>query len=265
MSYHDFHKHDDSHREAILRLENIDMEFFYKGNSLKALDNISFSLLEGKNLGIIGESGSGKSTIAKIITGLHKPTRGKLFFEEKEIKNFNRQERKELCSHIQMVFQNAISSFNPRRKIGLSISENLCQLCASTKEEAKYKVVELLKDVGLSEEYAEKYPHQMSGGECQRAAIARAMSVCPKVLICDEATSALDVSAQARIVELLMKLKEEKDMSMIFITHDLPLVSTITDNIIIMNKGKIVEQGPSRNIIKKPQTTYTKELLNAVL
>lgn len=266
MSYHDhLIEYGKEERELILSLKDVSKIFSHKGCDNVAVDKVSFDLYSNESLGIIGESGSGKSTIAKIITGLHKATSGQIFFEGKDITHLNRKERKHLYSDIQMVFQNPVGSFNPRRKIGKSLIECMCQLCAENANEAEKKAEEHLLDVGLSADYVNRYPHEMSGGECQRAAIARAMSVCPRMLICDEATSALDVSAQARIVNLLMDLKEKNKMSMIFITHDLPLVSTITDKIIIMNKGKIVEAGKTSEIISNPKTEYTKELLNAVL
>lgn len=164
-----------------------------------------------------------------------------------------------------MVFQNAVGSFNPRMKIGKSIEEIIQLLGECSKACLNKKVEDLLVDVGLKGEYADKYPHEISGGECQRAAIARAMAVNPQILICDEATSALDVSAQARIVDLLVHLKEEHGLSMLFITHDLPLVSSLTDRLIIMSKGKIVESGNTKEIIENPKSEYTKKLLEAVL
>ena len=251
--------------QELIRFEDVSMEFKDKGQSFKALDGISFSINSGDVLGIIGESGSGKSTIAKLLSGLHKPSQGKIFFEDKEISHLSRKDKKWLHTQVQMVFQNAQGSFNPRRTIGHSIEETVCQLCAHTKEEARKKVGELLADVGLKEEYSRKYPHEMSGGECQRAAIARAMAVHPGLLICDEATSALDVSAQAKIIDLLMHLRKKRHIHLIFISHDLPLVSTITNKVLIMDKGKIVEEGLTKDVIFHPKTEYTKKLLDAVL
>ena len=163
-----------------------------------------------------------------------------------------------------MVFQDAVGSFNPRRKIGESISDTLCRLCGEKKHTAGKETALLLEDVGLPGDYAEKYPHELSGGECQRAAIARAMSVHPEILICDEATSALDVSAQAKIVELLMHLRRIHNVSILFITHDLPLVSNISDRILIMNEGELVEEGSTEEVIIRPKTVYTRRLLDAV-
>lgn len=265
MSYHDYEIPAGSNSNSLLKLDGISMEFKRKGGILKALDNVTFELRENEVLGIIGESGSGKSTVARVIIGLHRATEGRVIFQGKDVTDLTKTERQRMYSDLQMVFQNPIKSFNPRRKIGASISECLCHLCAYSRGTTDDKVKDLLEDVGLKAEYADKYPHEMSGGECQRAAIARAMAVCPKILICDEATSALDVSAQARIINLLMELKDKYNMSIIFISHDLPLVSTITDRIIIMDGGKIVEEGSAEEVICSPKTDYTRELLDAVL
>lgn len=251
--------------ENILEIKNLSMEFKKTGNIFKAVDGVDFELRKGEVLGIIGESGSGKSTIAKLITGLLKATEGQVFYRGQDLLKLKGGERKVLNQHIQMVFQNAVGSFNPRMKIGKSIEEIIQLLGECSKDCLNKKVEDLLVDVGLKGEYADKYPHEISGGECQRAAIARAMAVNPQILICDEATSALDVSAQARIVDLLVHLKEEHGLSMLFITHDLPLVSSLTDRLIIMSKGKIVESGNTKEIIENPKSEYTKKLLEAVL
>lgn len=185
--------------EEILVCENLTMTFDDGEYIVHALKNVSFSLRKNEVLGIIGESGSGKSTIAKLITGLYQPTGGNIFLGGRSVVRLKRQEQKEVYTKVQMVFQDAVGSFNPRRKIGESISDTLCRLCGEKKHTAGKETALLLEDVGLPGDYAEKYPHELSGGECQRAAIARAMSVHPEILICDEATSALDVSAQAKL------------------------------------------------------------------
>ncbi|WP_454949737.1 ABC transporter ATP-binding protein [Dialister invisus] len=250
--------------EEILVCENLTMTFDDGEYIVHALKNVSFSLRKNEVLGIIGESGSGKSTIAKLITGLYQPTGGNIFLGGRSIVRLKRQAQKEVYTKVQMVFQDAVGSFNPRRKIGESISDTLCRLCGEKKHMAGKEAARLLEDVGLSGDYAEKYPHELSGGECQRAAIARAMSVHPEILICDEATSALDVSAQAKIVELLMHLRRIHNVSILFITHDLPLVSNISDRILIMNEGELVEEGSTEEVIIRPKTVYTRRLLDAV-
>lgn len=250
--------------EEILVCENLAMTFDDGEYIVHALKNVSFSLRKNEVLGIIGESGSGKSTIAKLITGLYQPTGGNIFLGGRSIVRLKRQAQKEVYTKVQMVFQDAVGSFNPRRKIGESISDTLCRLCGEKKHTAGKEAARLLEDVGLPRDYAEKYPHELSGGECQRAAIARAMSVHPEILICDEATSALDVSAQAKIVELLMHLRRIRNVSILFITHDLPLVSNISDRILIMNEGELVEEGSTEEVITRPKTVYTRRLLDAV-
>lgn len=250
--------------EEILVCENLTMTFDDGEYIVHALKNVSFSLRKNEVLGIIGESGSGKSTIAKLITGLYQPTGGNIFLGGRSIVRLKRQAQKEVYTKVQMVFQDAVGSFNPRRKIGESISDTLCRLCGEKKHTAGKEAARLLEDVGLPGDYAEKYPHELSGGECQRAAIARAMSVHPEILICDEATSALDVSAQAKIVELLMHLCRIRNVSILFITHDLPLVSNISDRILIMNEGELVEEGSTEEVITRPKTVYTRRLLDAV-
>ena len=250
--------------EEILVCENLTMTFDDGEYIVHALKNVSFSLCKNEVLGIIGESGSGKSTIAKLITGLYQPTGGNIFLGGRSVVRLKRQAQKEVYTKVQMVFQDAVGSFNPRRKIGESISDTLCRLCGEKKHTAGKEAARLLEDVGLPGDYAEKYPHELSGGECQRAAIARAMSVHPEILICDEATSALDVSAQANIVELLMHLRRIHNVSILFITHDLPLVSNISDRILIMNEGELVEEGSTEEVITRPKTVYTRRLLDAV-
>ena len=250
--------------EEILVCENLTMTFNDGEYIVHALKNVSFSLRKNEVLGIIGESGSGKSTIAKLITGLYQPTGGNIFLGGRSVVRLKRQAQKEVYTKVQMVFQDAVGSFNPRRKIGESISDTLCRLCGEKKHTADKETARLLEDVGLPGDYAEKYPHELSGGECQRAAIARAMSVHPEILICDEATSALDVSAQAKIVELLLHLRGIHNVSILFITHDLPLVSNISDRILIMNEGELVEEGSTEEVITRPKTVYTRRLLDAV-
>ncbi|EHI55407.1 hypothetical protein HMPREF9333_01543 [Johnsonella ignava ATCC 51276] len=251
--------------EKILELKNVSLIFNEYGKKFAALDDVSFYLKSSEVLGIIGESGSGKSSIAKVITGLNKPSSGSIFYMGEDITRLKKEQKHRLYRHVQMVFQNAPASFNPRRKIGKSIEEIICRLCANAQGSVRQKAEKLIMEVGLDKEYLNRYPHEISGGQCQRAAIARAMAVSPRVLICDESTSALDVSVQAVIIDLLLKLRREKNMSLIFISHDLALVSSITDRLIIMDSGKIVESGNTCDVVSNPQSQYTKRLLDAVL
>ena len=254
-----------AHFQDLLRFDNVSMHFDDAAGRVQAIDGISFSLAQRELLGIVGESGSGKSTVAKLLTGLHTPTGGKILLDGKDITHAGGKERRTLYTRIQMVFQDAVGSFNPRRTIGAMIGETICRLCTPDARATEKRVTELLAEVGLPAAYADRYPHEMSGGECQRAAIARAMAVHPDILICDEATSALDVSVQAKIIALLLHLQREHGMSLLFISHDLPLVSSIADRVLIMQNGRIVEQGATPRVLQEPCDGYTKNLLRAAL
>ena len=255
----------DGRSSPLLRFDNVSMHFDDAGGRVQAIDGISFSLAQRELLGIVGESGSGKSTVAKLLTGLHTPTGGKILLDGKDITHAVGKERRTLYTRIQMVFQDAVGSFNPRRTVGAMIGETICRLCTPDARATEKRVAELLTEVGLPSSYANRYPHEMSGGECQRAAIARAMAVHPEILVCDEATSALDVSVQAKIIALLLPLQREHGMSLLFISHDLPLVSSIADRVLIMQNGRIVEQGETSRVLREPSEDYTRNLLRAAL
>ena len=250
--------------EEILVCENLTMTFDDGEYIVHALKNVSFCLRKNEVLGIIGESGSGKSTIAKLITGLYQPTGGNIFLGGRSIVRLKRQAQKEVYTKVQMVFQDAVGSFNPRRKIGESISDTLCRLCGENKHTADKETALLLEDVGLPGDYAEKYPHELSGGECQRAAIARAMSVHPEILICDEATSALDPLVAEEVLNLLRRLQEQLGLSYLFITHDLGTVKRIAHQVAVMYQGNIVASGDTRVVFSPPMHPYTEKLLTSV-
>lgn len=232
--------------------------------SLKAVNDVSFTLKKGETLGIVGESGSGKSTIAKLITRLTDITEGTLKFEGKDITRLKQSQLKEVYGDIQMVFQNPVGSFDPRRTLGDGIGESLRNR-GMKKADVEKRVAELLEQCGLEKEYAKRYPYEVSGGQCQRAAIARALAVEPKVLICDEATSALDVTIQKQIMELLEDLKEKKGLSFIFICHNLALVQMFCDRVLVLYEGRVVESGIPDDIINEPKEEYTQRLVDAVL
>ena len=254
-----------AHFQDLLRFDNVSMHFDDAAGRVQAIDGISFSLARRELLGIVGESGSGKSTVAKLLTGLHTATAGSILLNGRDITYTSGKERRALYTRMQMVFQDAPGSFNPRRSIGAMIAETICRLCTPEARATEKRVAELLTEVGLPSSYANRYPHEMSGGECQRAAIARAMAVHPEILICDEATSALDVSVQAKIIALLLHLQREHGMSLLFISHDLPLVSSIADRVLIMQNGRIVEQGETNRVLREPSEDYTRNLLRAAL
>ncbi|MFV0527780.1 MAG: ABC transporter ATP-binding protein [Lachnospiraceae bacterium] len=236
--------------QAMLQLENIKKSFIQKGNRIEAVKDVSFALWQGEALGLVGESGCGKSTIGKIIAQLLPPDSGCMQWNGAQ-------------EHIQMVFQNPIASFNPRRKLGESVMEPLLNQHVP-RNKAKERMLELFNACGLAPAYTERYPHQVSGGECQRAAIARAVMVMPKLLICDEATSSLDVTVQAAVIELLASLKRTTQLSFLFISHDLALVQKFCDRVLVMRQGEILEEGTPQTIIENPQNEYTKRLVDSV-
>ena len=224
-----------------------------------AVDHVSFSLAENECLGIIGESGSGKSTTANIIAGFLKPDSGSIVYEGNELTGRSSRQGRKLREGIQMVFQDPQGSFDPRIKLGKSITEPL--RCMKGKE-GVLSLEEVMDMVGLKAEYADKYPWEISGGECQRAAIARALISRPSLLICDELTSALDVSVQAQIINLLYDLKKKSSMAFIFISHDLASVSSLCDDVAVMYKGRYLEYGRTMDVISDPGHPYTRDLMN---
>ena len=226
----------------------------------RALDGVSLHVQKGEILGIVGESGSGKSTILKHIICLEKLTSGKLFLNGDE---YTGSKPRHICRHMQMIFQDAVGSFDPQMKISKAFKE-IYPLIGHCDDKQSH-VEEIVKNVGLMPELMEKYPNQLSGGQCQRMAIAKALSINPEVLLCDEITSALDVSVQAQIIRLLHELKAHLGLTMIFVSHDLALVSSICDRIMVLKNGKCVEEGNTRQIIEDPREEYTKNLLGSVL
>lgn len=250
--------------EIILEAEHLKKVFTSHKKSFTAVDDVSFFLRRGECLGIVGESGSGKSTIAKLVTRLLDITEGKVTLLGRDITHAKGRTLREAWRSIQMVFQMPQESFDPRCTLGDGIGESLRNMGLGRAETRK-RTEELLAVCGLTPEFAGRYPHQVSGGQCQRAAIARALAVEPAVLLCDEATSALDVTVQKQILELLMALKEEQNLSILLICHDLALVQAFCDRVVVLCRGRIVEQGTPEQIIDFPQTDYTKKLIASVL
>lgn len=249
---------------VLLEAEHLTKVFHVGGkDSLTAVNDVSFSLQSGEALGIVGESGSGKSTLAKMLTRLTDITAGTLRFEGKNITKLKGRQLREIYGNIQMVFQNPVGSFDPRRTLGDGIGESLRNQ-GLKKADVEQKVAELLEQCGLDAGFAKRYPHEVSGGQCQRAAIARALAVQPKLLICDEATSALDVTIQKQIMELLEELKEKHGFSFIFICHNLALVQMFCDKVLVLYEGQVVESGIPDDIINEPKEAYTRKLVDAV-
>ena len=251
-------------QQPILEIRDICKTFSDNVKSVVASDHVSMQVYPGEVFGVVGESGCGKSTLAKLITHLFTIDSGEVFLEGKNITKVRGKQLRETYNDIQMVFQDAVGSFNPRRKIGASIREVLDNFNVGPKEGRDQHVIDLITSVGLKPDHADRFPHQLSGGECQRAAIAKAIAVHPKVLICDEATSALDVSVQAQIIDLLKKLGQELNMAFFFISHDLGLVSTFCERIAVMYRGRCVEMGKTADILNNPAHPYTDLLLSSV-
>lgn len=238
---------------------------FYKKPPIKAVDNVSFKLYERETLGLVGESGCGKTTLGRAILHLEKITSGQLFYKGKDITSLSKLELRSLRKEIQIIFQDPFSSLNPRISIGNSILEPMIVhgILSSFKERKLY-VLDLLKKVGLEEDHFNRYPHEFSGGQRQRIGIARAIALQPKIIICDESVSALDVSVQAQVLNLLNELKISFNFSYIFISHDLSVVKYMSDQLVVMNQGKIEEIGDADAIYNNPKTSYTKNLINAI-
>ena len=250
--------------ETVLEVKDLTKTFVTEGKAdFTAIKHIQFQLFQGETLGIVGESGSGKSTLARVITRLIDPTEGSIFLCGEEITGKKGKELRQVYKNIQMIFQNPVSSFDPRRSLGHGIGESL-RNSGVPKAEAKKRVLELLGQCGLSEEFYDRYPHEVSGGQCQRAAIARALAVKPKIVICDEATSALDVTVQQQIMELLDAFRKEYQISYLFICHNLALVQQFCDRGLVMKDGRIVEEGTPDEVILKPKEEYTKMLVESV-
>lgn len=253
--------------EPILKVENLTKVFSRQGQGdFTAVKGISFDLLPGECLAIIGESGSGKTTAVNLIARLLDATSGRIILNGQDITHLRGKELHGVYRTMQMVFQTPTDSFDPRRTLGDGIGESLRNAGVSRKE-TRERVGELLKKCGLSPEFASRYPHQVSGGQCQRAAIARALAIEPKLLICDEATSALDVTVQKEVLDLLNELRAQQgqSLSILFICHDISLVQQFADRVLVMYQGNIVEEGTPDEVIRAPQDHYTKRLIDSVL
>ena len=238
----------------ILEVKHLKKNFGEK----KVLDDINFSLNVGECLGIVGRSGCGKSTLARVISRFIDVDSGEIIFDDEEITNS--KNLREVYQKMQMIFQMPEDSFNPRHTLGWSIGEPLRN---NNFDNVDDRIKNLLVEVGLTEEFAKRYPHEVSGGQCQRAAIARSIALSPKLLICDEATSALDITVQSQIIKLLRKFCTEKKIAMLFITHDLTILKQIADRVMVMHDGKFVEEGTPNEVINNSKSEFTIELMKA--
>ena len=246
----------------ILSVQDLKKIFTRNGqDDFLAVDGVSFDISAGECVGLIGESGSGKSTVANMIARLLDPNAGRIFLDGEDVTT---AEVRSIFRTVQMIFQSPQESFDPRRTLGDGIGESLLNV-GQSRAEVREEVGRLLEAVGLSTDFAERYPHEVSGGQCQRAAIARAIAIEPKLLICDEATSALDVTVQAEIVALLSRLMRERGMACLFICHDIALAQSVCDRFLVMYRGKIVEEGAPDEVVQSPKREYTKMLIESVL
>lgn len=258
-------------REPILEIENLSKYYFSnvgifaEKKVVRAVDNISFSVFEGETLGLVGESGCGKSTLGKTILQLEKANAGSIKYRGKELTTLSKPEIRSLRKEIQIIFQDPYSSLNPRLMIGPALIEPMeVHNLGKSKSDRKQRAILLLEKVGLDSSYFYRYPHELSGGQRQRVGIARTVAIEPKLIICDESVSALDISVQAQVLNLLNELKNDFGFTYIFISHDLAVVKYMSDQLLVMNKGKIEELGDADEIYENPQTEYSKRLIEAI-
>ncbi len=248
----------------LLRVEHLKKYFNTPAGLLHAVDDVSFTINRGDTLGVVGESGCGKSTLGRTVLKLIEPTDGKIFYDGEDITEIDAKENKQLRKKMQIIFQDPYSSLNPRKTVSQLIGAPLETFRMYNKEERQERVFELMDLVGLSRRFAFSYPHELDGGRRQRIGIARALSLEPEFIVCDEPVSALDVSIQAQILNLLQDLQQAKDLTYIFVTHDLSVVRHISTDILVMYIGAMVEKSPAKELFKLPLHPYTKGLLSAI-
>ncbi|MEH7302942.1 ABC transporter ATP-binding protein [Neobacillus drentensis] len=261
-----------SQQPNLLEVQNLtkhfpvgDQGFFSKEKQVvKALDGISFSLKKGETLGIVGESGCGKSTMGRAILRLHEPSSGTIIYEGKDITRVKKKEMRDNRKDLQIVFQDPYGSLNPRMTVGTMLSEIVETHKIVPKKDVYDYVCNLLVEVGLNEQYYHRFPHEFSGGQRQRVSIARALCTNPKLIVCDEAVSALDVSVQSQILNLLQRLKKEHQLTYLFISHDLSVVKHVSDRVAVMYLGKMVELADKKELYDNPLHPYTRALLSAI-
>ena len=250
-------------KEKIIEMKNLKKYFpMKKRQVLKAVDNVTMDIYRGEVLSLVGESGSGKTTLGRTVSRLYPKTAGDILVEGKPAESYS---IKEFTKKIQMIFQDPQASLNPRMTVGDIVAEGIdIHKLASSKKERMEKVYNLLEIVGLNREHASRFPHEFSGGQRQRIGIARALGVDPEILVCDEPISALDVSIQAQVVNLLKELQKQRNLTLLFIAHDLSMVKYISDRVAVMYRGKVVELGKPEDVYGNPVHSYTKSLISAV-
>lgn len=263
--------HTENGNSELVRVENLRKYFSVRGGMLqgkktlvKAVDDISFHIKKGETLGLVGESGCGKTTTGRVILRLTEPTSGAVFFENKNLMGLNNREMKETRRDMQIIFQNPFASLNPRMTVGVTIKESLRINKIGDAKDHDGIVVEMMEKVGLRDFHTSRYPHEFSGGQLQRIGIARALVVQPKFLVCDEPVSALDVSVQSQVLNILKDLQEEFGLTYLFIAHNLAVVEHISDRVAVMYLGKIAEVAPEDELYRNPLHPYTQALLSAI-
>ncbi|GAA0466835.1 dipeptide ABC transporter ATP-binding protein [Alkalibacillus silvisoli] len=260
-----------SQKKELLKINNLKQYFPIKGgvfgrtvNNVKAVDDVSFTIYEGETVSVVGESGCGKSTTGRAILRLDDPTDGTIEFDGTDLLSLSKKNMRKMRKDLQIIFQDPYASLNPRMTVRQTLNEAMEIQNVVPKNERNDRIAELMETVGLQPHQADRYPHEFSGGQRQRVGIARALSVDPKLIVCDEAVSALDVSIQAQVLNLLKKFQKDWNLTYLFIAHDLGVVRHISDRIIVMYLGKIVEMGDTKSIFENPQHPYTKALLSAI-
>ncbi|MBU5313274.1 ATP-binding cassette domain-containing protein [Tissierella carlieri] len=252
-------------KEVLIQVKNLKKYFKVGRNSmLKAVDDVSFNIYKGETLGLVGESGCGKTTCGKTVMGLYEATGGEVVYDGVDIHSFNHREKKEFTKKAQIIFQDPYSSLNPRMTVGAIIGEGIDIHDLYKGKEREEKIFELLETVGLNREHASRFPHEFSGGQRQRIGIARALAIEPEFIVCDEPISALDVSIQAQVVNLLIELQKTRGLTYLFIAHDLSMIKHISDRVGVMYLGSLVEFATSGSLYKNPLHPYTQALLSAI-
>lgn len=251
--------------KPLLEVKHLSKHFGSKSNVVKAVDDVSFHIMPGETLGLVGESGCGKSTTGRTIIKLYNNTAGEVMFDGKDTSKLSKKEMKQFYQSMQMIFQDPYASLNPRMTVREILEEGYdIHGLYKKKQERKERIYELLESVGLNREHATRYPHEFSGGQRQRIGIARALSFDPKLIIADEPISALDVSIQAQVVNMMKEIQKERGLAYLFIAHDLSMVKYISDRIAVMHRGKLLEIGEADELYNNPIHPYTKSLISAV-
>lgn len=254
----------DKNKTPLIETKNLKKYFNVPGGQLHAVDNINIKIFPGRTIGVVGESGCGKSTLGRTILRLLEPTGGELYFEGNRYDQYSKRKMRSMRTNMQMIFQDPYSSIDPRMTVADIIAEYMIINKTHPKNQIYNEVERLMDTVGLAHRLNDAYPHELDGGRRQRVGVARALSLNPKFIVCDEPVSALDVSIQAQILNLLMDLQDERDLTYMFITHDLSVVKHISDDIMVMYLGQCVEHASSDDLFEEPLHPYTKALLSAI-